>query len=113
MMIRKYGLAAAAVLVGLALYLPWLWQPERQVRLHTSHFLKKVERRNWDAAGNFLADEYSDRWGHTKQSALDNAREAFRQFLFLTVENRTDLVEFSGESATTRTMIKVSGNGGP
>jgi len=113
MMFRKYAPAAGSGLVAFALFLLWLWQPERQVRLHTSHFLKKVERRNWDAARKFLADDYSDRWQHDRDSAVSEAREAFRQFLFLTIENRTDSCEMAPDSATTRTVIKISGNGGP
>ncbi len=112
-MIRKYLPAAVAAFVAFVLYLLWLWQPERQVRLHTSHFLKKVERRNWDGARKFMADDYQDRWGHNKESAIADAREAFRQFLFVTVENRTDSCELAPDSATTRTVIKISGNGGP
>ena len=95
------------------LWLLWLWQPERQVRLHTTHFLKKVERRNWPGAGAFVAEDYSDRWGHTKKDALEAAREVFQQFLFLTIENRTDNCEILGNEGTTQTVVKVSGNGGP
>jgi len=112
-MIRKYAPTAAAALLALALFLLWLWKPERQVRLHTSHFLKNVERRNWDSARKFLAEDYTDRWDHTAESAMVDAREAFRQFLFLTVENRTDSCEMAGDRATARTVVKVSGNGGP
>jgi len=50
MWFRKYAPAAAILLTLWALWLVWLWQPERQVRLHTTHFLKKVEQRNWEAA---------------------------------------------------------------
>lgn len=102
-----------AALVALALYTLWLWQPERQVRLHTAHFLKKVERRNWDAMGEFMAADYRDRWEHDKESAVADAREVFRQFLFVTIENRTDSCELAGDSGTTRTVIKISGSGGP
>src|SRR5688572_6808386 len=70
MLIRKYAFPAAVALVTLVLFLLWRWQPERQVRLHTSHFLKSVERRNWDSAKNFLADDYTDRWEHNKESAI-------------------------------------------
>ena len=99
--------------MALVLFLLWLWQPERQVRLHTSHFLKKVERRNWEAARNFLADNYSDRWGHSKETAIGDAREVFRQFLFITIENRTDSCEMTGDRATARTTVRISGSGGP
>jgi hypothetical protein len=112
MLIRKYAPAAALVLVLWALWLFWLWQPERQVRLHTTHFLKKVERRNWAAARDFLADDFTDRWGHDKNSALEDAQQVFAQFLFLTIENRTDNCDIRGTAATTRTRVKISGNGG-
>lgn len=97
----------------LALYLLWLWQPERQVRLHTTHFLKNVERRNWDRAAVFIAANYADRWGHDKEFVLRESREAFRQFLFLTIEKKTLACELHGDSATTRTVVKISGSGGP
>lgn len=112
-MFRKYAPVAGAALVALALFLLWLWQPERQVRLHTSHFLKKVERRNWEAAGKMMADDYRDRWEHDKEEALAGARGAFRQFMFVTVENRTDSAEIAPDSGTTRTVVKISGSGGP
>ncbi|HEY3897181.1 MAG TPA: hypothetical protein VGM54_01115 [Chthoniobacter sp.] len=113
MIFRKYALAAVAVLVLWALWLLWLWQPERQVRLHTTHFLKKVERRNWPGAGAFVAEDYSDRWGLTKTTALQDAQEVFQQFIFLTIENRTDNCEILGNEGTAHTLVKVSGKGGP
>lgn len=81
--------------------------------MHTAQILKKVERRNWAGVGNLLAENYTDRWGHDKASAAADAREAFRQFLFVTVENRTDWSEVVGDHGTTRTRIKISGSGGP
>lgn len=112
-MIRKYAPLAAAAFVALALFLLWLWKPERQVRLHTSHFLKNVERRNWDRAQNFLAPGYADRWQHNRESAVGDAREAFRQFLFLTIENHTDSCDLDGDHAVAHTVIRISGSGGP
>ncbi len=113
MLIRKYAPTAVVALILWALWLAWLWQPERQVRLHTTHFLKKVERRNWEAAGAFLAEDYTDHWEHDKKSALSDARQVFSQFLFLTIENRTDNIAGQGDEATAQTVIKISGNGGP
>lgn len=83
------------------------------MRLHTTHFLKKVEQRNWQAVNAFLAADYSDRWGHEKATGLQDAREVFGQFLFLTIENRTDTCEILGREGTAHTVIKVSGRGGP
>lgn len=112
-MFRKIALAGSLGIMGLAVYLFWLWQPERQVRLHTTHFLKKVERRNWDSAAAFVADDYSDRWGHNKTNGLADAREVFRQFIFLTIETRIDSCTVTGPNATARVTLKLQGNGGP
>ncbi len=112
-MIRKYASSALAVFALLALFLLWLWKPERQVRLHTSHFLKNVERRNWDRVRDFLAPGYTDRWQHDRDSAVGDAREVFRQFLFLTLENHTDSCEVDGNHAIAHTIVRISGNGGP
>jgi hypothetical protein len=110
---RKIALAAASALPVIALCLLWLWQPERQVRLHTTHFLKKVEDRNWDKAALFIAGHYTDRWGHDKAFVVRESREVFRQFLFLTIENKTLACDLQGNSATTRTVVKITGSGGP
>ena len=110
---KKIALAAASGLVALALFAAWLWQPERQVRLHQKHFLQSVERRNWRAMGNFLADDYADRWGHDKAFVLGATREVFGQFLFLTVEQRTDECTVEGTTGTARTTVKITGSGGP
>ena len=59
-----------ALLAASALYAAWLGQPARQVRLHTAHFLGTVERRKWNRVQAFVADNYSDRWGHDKEFVL-------------------------------------------
>jgi hypothetical protein len=106
---RKYALAAAMLVT---LWVLWLWQPERQVRLHTTHFLRKVEQRNWNGAREMMAGDFQDRWGHDQSSALEDAREVFSQFLFLTIENRTTDCVISANEAETNTVVKISGRGG-
>ncbi len=96
-----------------ALWLIWLWQPERQVRLHTTHFLKKVEQRNWNGARSFLARDFSDRWGHDASAALGDGHEVFSHFLFLTIESRVDHVDWQSPVATAHTLVKISGTGDP
>ena len=83
------------------------------MRLHTTHFLKKVERQNWNKALVFIADDYKDRWGHDKESVLRETREVVGQFLFLTIENKTVACDLHGASATARTVVKITGTGGP
>ncbi len=96
-------------LVALALWLAWLWQPERQVRRHTRGLLKAVEGRRWSKVEALLADSYSDRWGHDKAFVLDGLRQVFGGFVFLTIEHR----EVGGDVAGGKlaAQVKKSGQG--
>lgn len=63
--------------------------------------------------GGFLADNYSDRWGHDKAFVLAASREVFGQFFLLTVESRTDACDLEGDTATVRAPVRITGTGGP
>jgi hypothetical protein len=71
-----YGGLALALCMGL--YLLWLWQPGHQVQLHTENFFHAIEHRNWDAAADFIADDYQDQWGDDRARVLERMREGFR-----------------------------------
>ena len=71
-----YGGLALALCIGL--YLIWLWRPERQVRRHTENFFHAIEHRNWDAAANFIGNDYQDQWGDDRARVLERVREGFR-----------------------------------
>jgi hypothetical protein len=110
---KKIALAAASALLVCALYAAWLWQPARQVRLHHAHFLRAVERRNWDKVQGFFADNYSDRWGHDKEFVLREAREVFRQFLFLNIQSEPAPPGITARIAEIRAPVKIAGDGSP
>lgn len=106
---KRLALGAAAGLLALALWLAWLWQPERQVRLHTAGLIKAVERRNWSKVQDQLADNYSDRWGHDKTFVLSGLQQVFGSFVFLTIEHES--LSVSATSGRTITRVKMSGQG--
>ncbi|MGV3533715.1 MAG: hypothetical protein ACO1QR_15205 [Chthoniobacteraceae bacterium] len=110
---RKLGLLGACVLLGIVLWCAWLWQPERQVRLHQQNFLQALEDRDWERIAKFVDDNYSDRWGHDKGFVLREGREAFRSFVVLDVEGETaDLFVDSGR-ATVLSRLRMRGRGNP
>ena len=110
---KTRSLATVALLLAAALYAAWLWQPERQVRLHHAHFLGAVERRKWDRMQGFVADNYSDRWGHDKEFVLREAREVFRHFLFLTIQGEPASFIVTDRTAEVRAQIRIAGEGSP
>ena len=76
--------------LGLALiigaYLFWLWQPERQVRLHNEHLLAVVEAKNWSELGEFIDDSYQDQWGNDRTLLLTRLREILSYARHLRIE---------------------------
>ena len=110
---KQWYIFVSVAPLALALYSVWLWQPERQVRLHTAHLLKAVEGRRWNKVDAFVADNYSDRWGHDKGFVVRESNEVFRQFLFLTIESQTLSCSISSSTGMTRDRVKISGSGSP
>ena len=61
-----------------ALFLLWLWRPERQVRYHTENLLHAIEHKSWSRVGDFIADDYQDQWSNDRARLLERMREVFR-----------------------------------
>ena len=107
--LKRLASGAAAGLLALALWLAWLWQPERQIRLHTAGLINAIERRNWSKAQDLLADNYSDRWGHDKGFVLSGLQQVFGSFVFLKIEHES--LSVNAASGRTLTRVKMSGQG--
>lgn len=99
----------ASGLLVWALWLAWLWQPERQLRLHQQHLLKAMESRNWNAFSRLLADGYSDRWGGTKPEMVGMASDALRHFFVLSVQG--EILEQAQREGRIVERVKISGRG--
>ncbi len=69
------GLALA---LCLGLYLLWIWRPEHQVRRHAENFFHAIEQKNWEAAADFIGNDYQDQWGDDRTRVLERMREGFR-----------------------------------
>ena len=69
------GLLVAAIT---GLYLFRLWQPERQIELHSTHLLSQIEKKNWKAVEQFVGRDYQDRWGNDRALLLERLRTVFR-----------------------------------
>ena len=69
-----------------ALFLLWLWRPERQVRLHSEHLLGAIEHKSWSAVADFVADNYRDQWQNDRARLLERMREVLRYLRGLRIE---------------------------
>ena len=75
----RNGLYAGLLLAAIVgIFLARLWQPERQVQLHSAHLLAQIEKKNWSAVAAFIGNDYQDRWGDDRAVLLERLREVFR-----------------------------------
>ena len=57
------------------MFLIRLWQPERQINLHTENLFRKIEQKNWTAVSDFIGADYSDEWADDRAILLTRTRE--------------------------------------
>lgn len=108
----KYSFFAGTIVaLALGLWLAQLWQAENQVRLHSAHFLERLEKRNAAAASDFIALDYHDDWGHDRSLVLNRLRMVLRLFSSLTITASTPQVTLESTAATWRATIQLAGAG--
>ena len=76
----------------LGVFLLRLWQPERQIQLHSEHLLRAVERKDWSRVAEFVAPDYGDQWNNDRERLLERSREALsyvRAVRFSAIEEST------------------------
>lgn len=110
---RQILQAAGVALAAVLFFLIALWSPARQVRLHQEGLLDAISDRDWKRLGPFIADDYSDRWGHDKGNVLETAGVAFGQFVFLKITLEDPAVNVTGEAGRVISRLNVGGKGGP
>jgi len=76
--LRGAFICGSALVISVGIYLLWLWRPEHQVRLHTEHFFRAIDGRNWDTVGDLIGDDYRDQWENDRARLLERMREGFR-----------------------------------
>ena len=104
---------AVSALLITVMWCAWLWQPERQVRLHQQHFFRALEERDWGDIADFLDGDYADRWGHDKAFLVREGREIFRQFLWVTAAGEIVRAEVSGDAVRVDARLRLAGRGSP
>ncbi len=78
--------ASLGLLVAVAGWCIYDWQPERQIRKATERFLVAVEKRDWERVRDTLTDDYADGWDLDRARFIQIASEGMRQFFYLAVE---------------------------
>lgn len=103
-----------ALLLVVLLWLAW-WvfgrSPEAQVRAAQAGLIEAVEERDWDALEKLIAPNYTDAYGHNRESALKDGRKYLSGFFTLTLKTDQTTIRAAKGQGMVTTMIRLEGNG--
>lgn len=109
----RNGLYAGLLLaLLLGLYLYQLWQPARQVQLHSEHLASALEEQHWAEVEEFLAANYEDQWGHDRPLVVSRLRAVLGYARNLTLEiSQPTTIAFRGAGKwTARVQVNADEN---
>jgi hypothetical protein len=104
-----YTGALFAAIIGL--WLAQLWQGEKQVSLHSEHLVRQIEKRNWSAAGDFVAVDYHDDWGQDQRALLNRLQIVLRCFSSLTINAPNPQVSVNSSAGWWSAKVQLQGSG--
>lgn len=102
-----YGGVVIAVVLGV--YLLQLWQPDRQVELHSVHLMHALEQKNWGSVAEFIDPAYQDQWGDDRSLVLARLRAVLSYTRSLRLQARDTVAFASGDAGEWRAMVCASG----
>jgi hypothetical protein len=113
------GVLIAAVLIGGGWFTWWCFgrSPSDQVMAAQVKFLHCIEKRDFDGMQAMLTDDYSDDYGHDRDSVIDSAKQVLAGFYTLTL--KTEVIKLQavppsgvgGALGMVQMKIKAEGNG--
>jgi hypothetical protein len=74
-------------------------------------FSKAIEERDWDEVREFLAENYTDAYGHTRESAIQDGKKYLSGFYTLTLMTEQPTVRAAKGQGMVSMKIGLSGNG--
>lgn len=89
----------------------FLRSPESQVLAAQMDFIKAVEERDWDEVKEFLAENYTDAYSHTRETAVEDAKKYLGGFYTLTLMREETAVRAAKGQGMVSAKILIEGNG--
>ena len=103
-----------ALVLVIGLWLAW-WvlgrSPESQVRAAQAALIEAIEDRDWDELQELLAENYTDAYGHTRESAIQDGRKYLSGFFTLTLKTEQTAIQAVPGQGVVKTHLKLEGNG--
>ena len=92
-------------------YLFRLWQPQRQIELHNVHLLAHIEKHNWKSVGEFIGENYQDRWGNDRKLLLERLPQVFRALGNTRIESSAVVIRRDQGRGYWTAKITINGTG--
>lgn len=89
----------------------FLRSPESQVLAAQMDFIKAVEERDWDEVNEFVAENYTDAYSHTRDTAVEDAKKYLGGFYTLTLMREETSVRATKGQGMVSAKIRIEGNG--
>ena len=111
MSFRNGFYAGVVVAVGWGLWVALLWQPERQVSLHSVHLLEHIRKRDWKAVAEFVDLTYADRWENDRMRLLERLPEVFRMLPNARIDASLPSIRTSRDRGYWSAKIRIKSSG--
>lgn len=100
-----YAGVLTAIILGL--YLFQLWQPEKQIRLHTMHLISALEEKDWPDVILFIDPVYADDWGNDRKLLVARLQQVLPYARNLRIKTRRAWVRASKADGTWTAWITI------
>lgn len=107
---RQGFIGGAIVAFAIGVYLVWLWQPAHQVELHTDHFLRNIERHDFAAVRDAVAEDYQDDWSDNRDQLFERMRGILRFTRNMRINAIVPSISVEGRDASWLAVVKVNGD---
>ena len=108
---RSGFIAGLIIAICLGVYLHQLWQPDRQIELHSADLIKAIEGSDWPEVEEKIAADYLDQWKHDRAELVRRLREVMRYARNSHVVNAPPTVEADARSGTWKAKVTIEGEG--
>lgn len=108
---RRLLWIAAALALLLVAFLVWHLDADRQLDRRWRGLVEAVEARHAGRIHRFLAPDYTDRWGYSRETITADARLALHHFEQLELRPASVSVQRTGDRATITATIRVNARG--
>lgn len=106
---RRNIYLAGLLIVAIGLFLFRLWQPDVQVRKHSTHLTDAIAHKTWAKFASFIGQDYHDQWGNDRAEVLERTREVFSYLRDVRISAIGSNVRFENGIGYWRASIIIEG----